>query len=76
MYLSLSLRAGDCVASARRGLPLGRKLFLLLLRGESSDGAVAVEAKAVPVVMVIAEAAMGVGSGAAGEDVIKSDVKR
>ena len=28
-YLSLSLhvRAGDCVASARRGLPLGRKLY-------------------------------------------------
>ena len=25
MYLSLSLRAGGCVASARRGLPFGRK---------------------------------------------------
>ena len=29
MYLSLSLRAWDCVASARRGLPLGRKIYLL-----------------------------------------------
>jgi hypothetical protein len=31
MYLSLSLRAWDCVASARRGLPLGRKIYLYLL---------------------------------------------
>ena len=30
LYLSLSLRAWDCVASARRGLPpLGRKIYLL-----------------------------------------------
>ena len=29
MYLSLLLRAGDCVASARRGLPFGRKNYLL-----------------------------------------------
>jgi len=29
MYLSLSLRAWDCVASARRGLPFGRKIYLL-----------------------------------------------
>jgi hypothetical protein len=29
MYLSLLLRAGDCVASARRGLPFGRKIYLL-----------------------------------------------
>lgn len=29
MYLSLSLRAWDCVASARRGLPFGRKNYLL-----------------------------------------------
>jgi len=30
MYLSLSLRAWDCVASARRGLPLGGKFTYLL----------------------------------------------
>ena len=29
LYLSLSLRAWDCVASARRGLPPGRKIYLL-----------------------------------------------
>ena len=28
LYLSLSLRAWDCVASARRGLPFGRKIYL------------------------------------------------
>ena len=32
MYLSLSLRAWDCVASARRGLPLGRKIYLLYVQ--------------------------------------------
>ena len=32
LYLSLSLRAWDCVASARRGLPLGRKIYLLMKR--------------------------------------------
>ena len=36
MYLSLSLRAGDCVASARRGLPLGRKIYLLLTAAHRS----------------------------------------
>ena len=30
LYLSLSLRAWDCVASARRGLPLGRKIYFIL----------------------------------------------
>ena len=30
LYLSLSLRAWDCVASARRGLPPGRKIYVTL----------------------------------------------
>ena len=33
LYLSLSLRAWDCVASARRGLPPGRKIYLLTYIG-------------------------------------------
>ena len=36
MYLSLSLRAWDCVASARRGLPLGRKIYLLCRAASSA----------------------------------------
>ena len=39
MYLSLSLRAWDCVASARRGLPLGRKIYLLTYEHRREDGA-------------------------------------